>query len=260
MLPEPESRAAAAFGPVMDGKTVLVTGACTGLGFEMARGFSEAGATVLVHGRSLDRAERAAERLERGMPIAFDVADRADADRAIRRALEHHGRIDVLVGNAAIRDRRRFLETDVESFGTVLDVDLVANFALARALVPDMIQGGGGQIIFISSTAAVRGPHVGSTYAAAKAALEGLTRALAVELGPSNIRVNAISPGFFATEFNRGLAQERQTGEMIARQVPLGRWARPEEIVGPALFLASPASSYISGITLFVDGGMTASS
>ena len=241
----------------LDGQVALVTGATTGLGFEIAQALAGAGATLAVHGRDDARVRSAAARIRGSEAVVFDLNDAAAARAAVDGVVNRLGRLDVLVGNAGIRDRSAFLQTTSQGLRDVLETNLVANFELARLVSPYMLASGGGRIIFISTVGASRGPRLGSTYAASKAGLEALTRSLAVELGPLNIRVNAISPGFFATEFNEQLLKEPTVAETILKRVPLRRCGSPNEMVGPALFLASSASSYVNGQILVVDGGLT---
>jgi len=250
------SGAAARF--TLDGRVALVTGAVAGLGFEIARAFAEAGAMVGVHGRDLDRATAAAERIG-GEPLAFDLRDEgAMADAVSAFAARHHG-IDILVCNAGTRDRRPSEAIDAAAFSALLATNLVAAHALARLAAPGMIGRGWGRILFVSSAAAHRGYPNSASYAASKAGLEALMRVLALELGPHGICVNCLCPGHFATEHNAGMVDDPKVGERLQRIVPLRRWGQSREIAGPALLLASEAGAYISGLVLRVDGGQLAS-
>jgi gluconate 5-dehydrogenase len=244
----------------LSGKTALVTGASRGLGWEIARAMAEAGAHVLLNGRDKERLENLAESLTDESLSAgtacFDVADRVAAGEWIG---NHGESVDVLVNNVGMRHRRPIPECPPEDFSRMLDVNLTAAYAMARELAPPMAAKGGGAIINVTSIAGPFARANDIAYTAAKGGLAALTRGLAVELGPAGIRCNAVAPGYFATEANAAMVNDAATNEFLNRRVPMRRWGRPEEIAGAAVFLASPASSYVNGQVLTVDGGMTAS-
>ncbi len=241
----------------LDGRTALVTGSGRGLGWEMAKGLAEAGARVLLHGRSHERlAPRLAELRAAGRAtdgLVFEMADRT----AMQLALAGAGPIDILIHNVGERDRRPFTDIEPRDFARLVDTDLSAGQALIRLLVPGMVDRGWGRLILVTSIAATLAAPGASSYIAAKAGLEALSRALAAELGDKGITSNAISPGFFATETNEALIAST-AGERMRLRCPARRWADPSEIAGAAIFLASPAASYVNGHTLTVDGGVTA--
>lgn len=241
----------------LDGRTALVTGSARGLGWEMARGLAEAGARVLLHGRSAERlAPRLAELRGTGFAadgLAFDMADR----QAMQVAIAQAGRIDVLVHNVGERDRRPFAEISSEDFARLVDVDLSAAHALVKAVVPGMLERSWGRLILVASIVADLAVPGAASYVAAKGGLTALARALAAEFGATGITANALSPGFFATETNAQLIASPQ-GEKQRERCPAKRWAKPGEIAGAAIFLASPAASYVNGHTLVVDGGVSA--
>lgn len=246
----------------LNGKAALITGASRGLGFAMAQGLAAAGAQVFLNSRDAAVLRRRARELEsaglKATPLAFDITDEAAAGRGLKKLLRQAGRLDILVNNVGQRDRRALEALAPQDFARLLQVDLVAAFALCRLAAPAMKSQGFGRIINVTSIIAALGRAGDPGYAAAKAGLEALTRALAADLGPHGITCNAISPGFFATETNQPMLDDPAIGVPYARRVPLGRWGRPQEIAGAAVFLASDAASYVNGHTLVVDGGVSA--
>ena len=241
----------------LTGRTALVTGSGRGLGWEMAQGLAQAGAKVLLHGRSAERlAPRVAELRGAGFAadaIAFDMADR----KAMAGAVAKAGPIDILIHNVGERDRRAFLDIEPEAFARLIDVDLTAAHALVSQLLPGMIERTWGRLILVTSIAGDLAVPNASSYVAAKGGLAALARALAVEFGAKGITSNALSPGFFATETNARMIASAN-GEKHRERCPAKRWADPKEIAGAAIFLASPAASYVNGHTLIVDGGVSA--
>lgn len=241
----------------LNGRTALVTGSGRGLGWEMAQGLAQAGARVLLHGRNHERlAPRLAELHKAGHAadaLAFDMADRA----AMKTAIAAVGAIDILIHNVGERDRRAFLEIEPEAFARLIDIDLTAAHALVSLLLPGMAERGWGRLILVTSIAGDLAVPNASSYVAAKGGLAALARALAVEFGAKGITSNALSPGFFATETNERMIASAN-GEKHRERCPAKRWASPAEIAGAAIFLASPAASYVNGHTLIVDGGVSA--
>ncbi|WP_417841192.1 SDR family oxidoreductase [Terasakiella sp.] len=236
----------------LSGKTALVTGASRGLGFEMAKALCEAGATVYFNGRTQATLETAIQNIPNAKALAFDITDSA----AITTILSDLGPLDVLVNNAGGRDRRNIDEFDLDDMRKLLDSNLVAPFELSRQVARDMPVGG--RIINVTSVAGDMARAGDAIYTASKAGLTGLTRALAAELGPRGINVNAIAPGFFATKANQAMVEDEMIASFLKMRTSLQRWGRPEEITGACLFLASTASSYITGQVLTVDGGLQA--
>jgi gluconate 5-dehydrogenase len=248
----------------LDGKIALVTGAGRGLGLEIAKGLAVAGARVLVNGRDLARLEDAVETITAAggsaVPLQFDIADEAAVETAFEGLRSEYGRLDILVNNVGLRDRRGFFEFELAAVRRLLEVDLVAPFNLCRQAARLMIGHAGGRIINVTSIA---GPIAGAgdaAYTAAKGGLEALTRAVAAELGAQAITVNGIAPGFFATETNAQRVADPDIAAWLKSRTSLGRWGNPAEITGAAVFLASPAASYITGQILAVDGGYLAHS
>jgi 2-deoxy-D-gluconate 3-dehydrogenase len=239
----------------LQGKTALVTGGNSGLGQAMALGLREAGARVAVTGR--DAAKNAAIAAELGDDAVFrlDVRDGDSVSATITAVAERFGGLDILVNNAGLFRGGPLLAMQREDWQAVIDTHLTGSFLCAQAAAAAMSgRGAGGKIINVGSMYSVYGAQEAADYGSAKTGLLGLTRALAVELAPHDIQVNAILPGWHVTPLTQPL-QEIPLGEAIRAKTPAGRWGRAQDVVGTAVFLAAPASDFVTGAAIPVDGG-----
>jgi gluconate 5-dehydrogenase len=246
-----------------EGRVALVTGSTRGLGLAMARALAEHGATVVLHGRKeADAAARADELRAAGLQaeaIGYDVGNAKACHQVVPAVLDRLGRLDILVNNAGIIHRSPLAEHGEAEWRRVIEVNLNACFLLAQAAAAPMREKGWGRIINIASIQSVSSRPTIPAYVSSKHAIAGLTKALATELGPDGITVNAIGPGYFATEINTPLMADRTFDSMVRSRTPVGRWGQPEELGGAVVFLASEAAGYVNGHLLIVDGGMTTS-
>ncbi len=239
------------------GKTALITGGGSGLGFAMASCMVAAGATVVIADLNEETARRAAEELgAAAIPVVYDVSRTEEADAFVSAVLEKIGKVDILVNNAGNHKKKPIEEMTVAEFEAVLDVHVVGAFALTKALVPFMKQAGGGSVLFTASMASFIGTPFVSGYQAAKSAYLGLIRGLASELSPSGIRVNGIAPGWIDTPMLRkAIEGDDARKNKILGRTPMNCFGKPEDIGWAACYLASPAASFVTGHVLVVDGG-----
>ncbi|MGE0718736.1 MAG: SDR family NAD(P)-dependent oxidoreductase [Alphaproteobacteria bacterium] len=245
----------------LTGRVALVTGGSRGIGWEMARALAGAGAAVAIVGR--DRATldaRVAELRAMGVEawaVSADLSVPAAGADAVAACERHFGRVDILVNNAGINHRRPLAEFDLADFERVIATNLTSCFAAAQAAAAGMAARGFGRIISTSSIMASTARPTIIGYVAAKGGLSSMTRGLAVELGPAGITVNAIAPGFIATDMTAPLQQSPEFDAMINGRTPARRWGRVEDLSGTTILLASDAGSYLTGQTIIVDGGLT---
>ena len=263
-VPKPAARAnLSATSPfLLTDRIALVTGASRGLGLEIALGLARAGAHVLVNSRDADRtAEVALQIVGDGgsaEALAFDVGDENAGQRAFDEIARRHGRLDILIHNVGMRLRAPLDQISTADFNRMLAIDLTSAFTLGKRAGALMTANGYGRMIFVSSISAVLGGRGDAAYIAAKAGMNGLMRAFACEFGAAGVTCNAIAPGPFATESNADISPERL--ERVRQRAAIGRRGDPAEIAGPAVFLSSPAASYVNGHVLTVDGGYSVTS
>jgi gluconate 5-dehydrogenase len=243
------------------GRVALVTVAYRGLGFAIARGLARAGAAVVLNGRKADALTAAARTLaDEGLAVGtsvFDVTDSAAVRASIAAiAAQHHG-VDILVNNAGIQRRHPMVDFPESEWDEIIATNLTAPFLVSQAVLPGMIERRRGKIIHIASLMSELGRPTVVPYTAAKGGVRQLTRGMAVELAPHNVQVNAIAPGYFATEMNRALLDNAEFDAWVKKRTPAGRWGQPDEIAGLAVFLASSAADYMTGQMLVMDGGMS---
>lgn len=246
----------------LTGRVALVTGGNKGLGRAMARGLAEAGADIVIASRHEDELQAALDPIltstgRKGISVVADVSRRDEVQRLAATALDRMGRVDILINNAGMNAPQAIDEVTDETWDRVLEVNLSSVMALTRALVPQMKARNWGRVIHISSIMGQVSKERRNVYSATKAALMGLARASALDLGPYNVTVNCIAPGPFLTEMPMSVLSDAEK-KVFADRTALGRWADPKELVGPCLMLASDAGSYMTGQVVFVDGGYLA--
>lgn len=254
----------------LNGKAILVTGGSRGLGLAMAHAMAASGATVILNGRSEESLKQARDEIvEAGFnaDIApFDVLDMDAAEVAFASIKERHGGLYGLINNAGHQHRNALEDFADDAFQELIAVHLTSAFQLSKRAAVMMLEGAKdgdqgqdlGRIINICSVLSSHGRPTVPAYAAAKTGLVGLIRGLAADLGPRGVNVNGIAPGYFLTEINKPLLADKEFTAWVERRTPIGRWAEPKELGGAAVYLMSPAGSFVNGHVLTVDGGMTA--
>lgn len=246
----------------LDGRVAVVTGGTSGIGLALVRGLSEAGAHVIPLGRRMDLVSAAASEVEsrgrRSLRVSADVTERATLDAALLAALAAFGHVDILVNCAGRTKRTPTLDLPEEEWNGILETNLTGTLRASQVFGRHMVERGSGRIVNIASLASFVGLFEVAAYTASKAAVAGLTRALALEWGPRGVNVNAIAPGVFQTALNTALLDSERGREFLVR-TPLRRYGRVEELQGACVFLSSDAASFVNGAILAVDGGFLAS-
>ena len=238
----------------LSGQTALVTGSTRGIGLAFARALAAAGARVMINGRTAETVAAVAAGIGSAVEAPFDVTDEA----AVVEAVGKLGRIDVLVNNVGMTIRRPLLELDPDEWRQLLEVNLTSAFVVARAVAPGMIERGRGKIVNVCSVLSELARPTTGAYATTKGALKMLTRSMCAEWARFGIQANAIAPGYIRTDLNEALQSDAEFDAWLRARVPAGRWGDPAELGGAIVFLASPASDFVNGQLLIVDGGLSA--
>ena len=247
----------------LKGKIALITGSSQSLGNAMARGLGLAGAKIILNGRNRIKLSKAVNQMkEEGFDVegyAFDVTNISEIDKSISLIEKAIGLVDILVNNAGIQKRALLVEMGESSWREIIDTNLSSTFFVSQRVVKGMIARKSGKIINICSLLSEVGRETIAPYAASKGGLKMLTKNMCVEWAKYNIQVNGIGPGYFVTEMNSALAEDPQFNNWVKNRTPAKRWGIPEELMGTVIFLASPASDFINGQIIYVDGGILAS-
>jgi 2-deoxy-D-gluconate 3-dehydrogenase len=245
----------------LTGKVAIVTGGGSGIGMGIAQGLAEAGARVAIVGRNAAKLEAAARELANEtsgefQPLSADVADAEQVESLVRQVSERFGRIDILFNNAGITIRKPPQDMSLDEWRSVVDVNLTSAFLMSKAVYPAMKFLGGGKIVNTGSMASLFGAAYAAAYAASKGGIVQLTKSLALAWAADNIQVNAILPGWFETDMtDRARIEVPGLSERVSARIPAGRWAKPQDMAGIAIWLASRASDYVTGAAIPVDGG-----
>ena len=244
----------------LEGKTAIVTGASSGLGVQMARALHEAGASVVLAARRKDRLDEVASDLENSFVWPCDVANDNELDDLVAATMDAYGRIDVLVNNAGTGEPIAALDESVDAFRNTIAVNLTATFALCQKAGAQMLAAGQGSIVNVASILGMvgAGMFASASYASSKGAVIQLTRDLAAQWARGGVRVNALAPGWFETEMTAVMFEDEKAMTLVRRKTPMARPGKPGELDGALVFLASDASSFVTGQTIAVDGGWTA--
>nr|WP_218881087.1 SDR family NAD(P)-dependent oxidoreductase [Kineosphaera limosa] len=244
------------------GRVALVTGSSKGIGRAHAQGLLEAGAVVVLNARGQEALERTRDELAELTggtvhAVAFDVTDGAAAAAGLERVAELAGPVDILVNNAGMQHRAPITEFTDEAWQALLQTNITSAFVMSRAVAPGMIERGRGKIVNICSVQTELARPGIAAYSATKGALKMLTRGLCADLAVHGIQVNGLAPGYFATELTSALVADKDFTAWVEKRTPAGRWGDVKDLVGTLVYLSSPASNFVNGQVVFVDGGMT---
>ena len=243
----------------MSGKSGIVTGGARGIGRELAAAFAAAGARVAIFDTDGDAARAAATEIGAGaIADTVDVTDENGVGAAVETVLGAFGQIDFLINNAGIRHVAPIAEEPVEAWRRTIDVNVNGTFICSKAVIPAMVAAGGGHIVNLASMAGELALRERAAYNTSKAAIVGLTKSIAVEVGDAGVYCNAVAPGVIETPLSAPYFEDESMVKVLRENSPMGRWGQVDEISGPVLFLCSEESSFVNGVTLFVDGGWTA--
>lgn len=246
----------------IEGKIALVTGSTGGLGNTLAKGLAAYGATVILHGRNQDKLnQKVTELKDEGFQVhgyTFDIRKSKEVKEAVERIEKEVGPVDILVNNAGITLRAPLEDFKEDDWNAIIDTNLTGAFMVAKAVVQSMIQRKSGKIINISSVQSEQGRSTIAPYTASKGGLKLLTKGMAIDWAQYNIQVNGIGPGYFKTELTKPLYENPEFDAWLCGRTPSNRWGEPKELIGALIFLSSPASSYVNGHMLYVDGGLLA--
>ena len=246
----------------LDGRLALITGSSQGIGFALARGLGTAGATLVLNGRDAGKLTAAAETLRgEGLTVhecPFDVTDRAAVAEAVDGIESQIGAIDILINNAGMQFRTALEDYPEDAWRRLMSTNIDSVFFVGQAVARHMIPRKAGKIINICSVQSELGRPSIAPYTATKGAVKMLTKGMCVDWGQYNIQVNGIGPGYFNTPLNKALVEDPKFSSWLEGRTPAGRWGEVDELVGAAVFLSSPASSFVNGHILYVDGGITA--
>lgn len=247
----------------LSGKTALVTGSTRGIGYALANGLAKAGADIVLNGTTQEGVDRAVATLSACHPTrriygrAFDITDEDAVEAAVSGIESDDRSLDILVNNAAIQHRQPLTELAVADWRKVIEVDLTAAFIVGRTVARGMLTRGSGKIINICSIQTDLARPTIAPYTAAKGGLRNLTRAMTAEWAASGLQINGIAPGYLRTEMTQALVDDPTFNQWILGRTPAGRWGEVDDLVGPAVWLASEASAYVNGQVIFIDGGMS---
>jgi gluconate 5-dehydrogenase len=247
----------------VEGKVALVTGSSRGIGYALATGLAQAGAIVVLNGRGLAALERSRDEIANATDAnvyacAFDVTDSAQVAAAARHVEGEIGPVDIVVNNTGVQHRSPLLDFSDDDFRRVLDTNLTSAFYVGREFARAMVHRGRGKIVNICSVQSELGRAGIAPYAASKGGMKMLTRGMCADWAHLGLQINAIAPGYFDTKLTEALVNDADFSTWLAKRTPAQRWGRPEELVGALLFLSSPASDFVNGQILYVDGGLTA--
>ena len=244
----------------LNGRKAIITGGARGIGYAITERLLDSGASCSLWDRDPARLAEAGKKLSpasRVHTVTVDITRPESAESAAEATFKHFGGIDILVNNAGIQRRHPIAAFPPEDWDAIIATNLTAPFVVAQAVIPGMVERGRGAIVNVASLMSELGRPSIVPYTAAKGGVRQLTRGLATELGPTGVRVNAIAPGYFLTEMNRALIDDANFDGWVRGRTPMRRWGNPDELAGLAVFLCSDAASYITGQTIFVDGGMS---